>query len=316
VHLSYNGAIRNLGTSVSLLSVVQALQPSPSPTAMPAPAASAAGLTPTQIYDRTVAAVDRLSVPAYVAFTLEDQTTQYNSRGGTFPYREKLRVLVRAADGRAVVVPLKNEYGDDVAHPRAYVVAGPDFTPASTIVNLGMFPIADPGLRSARPPGPNFFHPAADTKKEPPVIATVVAIGTPPYLIVNLGEGTIGTRAVYHLGLTPVRDPAHYLLREIWIDKATMLPLRYIAQRFVQDQALSYSYLVTVEVQTLGNHLVNVALSGNFTHPGAFNPQISISGRSDWHVDDVSFPASEPTWAFDQDLWAQHNGETIPNLPP
>lgn len=273
------------------------------------PTISPSALGPNQIYWRAQAAVNRLAEPAYIAFTFENQGfTFMNHHQATAVRRELIRVLMRVSNGVAVVVVLKNEIGEDISAPRATVVVDSnDYFDVSNVVRLAEFPLADFGLRYATPSRPSFFEPAGPSPKgsQLQVIATVVAFKPPPYHIVDLGDASIGGRVVYHLGLDPTENPTHNVLRQMWVDKATFLPVRYVAMRSVATPADYYTYLVTVNDIEIAGHLVNVNATGKNKY-----------GLSAWRISDVSFPDTEPDWVFDRTQWAAHNGQTIPNLPP
>jgi hypothetical protein len=247
-------------------------------------------LSPVQIYSEAQAAVNRLPRPAYLAFSFENEGHTFMQHHTTIaPRGELLRVLVRASDGAAVVVAFKDMAGEDIPHKVAGVVTTPNgWLIVSNVERLGDFPLADFGLRYGTPPRPGFFEPSETAPQASPlrVIADVVAIAPPPYRIVDLGDTTIDARPVYHLGLDPIRDPAHNLLRQMWIDK-------------------EYSYPVTVDSAEVDGRLVNVDADGE-----------SRVGRAKWHVFAISFPDSEPDWVFDPAQWPRHNGEQIPNLAP
>jgi hypothetical protein len=264
-------------------------------------------LSPVQIYWRAQAAVNRLPAPAYIAFTFENEGYTFMNQHTTIaPRGELLRVLVRASDGFAVVVAFKDMAGGDIPHKMAGVVTAPNgWLIVSNVVRLGDFPLADFGLRYGRESRPSFFESAEPTTKAPAlrVIADVVAFEPPPYRIVDLGDTTINDRPVYHLGLDPIRDPAHNLLRQVWIDKTTLLPLRYLVVRTVESPAQNYTYLVTVDSAEIDGRLVNVDADGE-----------NRMGRGRWRIFQISFPDSEPEWVFDAAQWPRHNGEQIPNL--
>ncbi|HEY1680560.1 MAG TPA: hypothetical protein VGF98_02830, partial [Candidatus Tumulicola sp.] len=161
-----------------------------------------------------------------------------------------------------------------------------------------------------RPARPDFFE-GSDAEATPAnlrVIATVMASQGLAYQIADRGVADIAGRPCYHLKLTPLRNPKHNVLREIWIDTVTNLPVRYIAERFVENYpGDDYSYFITVDARNIDGYLVNVAAEGANAHLG---------GTSKWHIFDVSFPNAEPNWVFDREQWKIHNGEPIPNLAP
>jgi hypothetical protein len=277
------------------------------PSAIQAQTQTAPPLRPAQIYNRMQAAVNRLPLPAFIAFTFQNEgTTLDYSQNGIIPTREILRVLVRVADGRAVLVPLKDPDGDDVAKPAPRLVtASEDYQNVSNIIRLGDFPIATFGLRYNSLGRADFFVPSSPSPEASPlrVIATVEALAPVPYALVDLGDTTIDGRAMYHLGLKPLHDPDRYVLRQIWIDQETYLPRRYIAHR---DVLGLYSYLITVDTALIGPYLVNTTADGD----------AYMNGRGAWSICQVTFPEFEPDWVFNGSEWAHHIGDRIPNLAP
>ncbi|HTU80808.1 MAG TPA: hypothetical protein VMF61_01685 [Candidatus Acidoferrales bacterium] len=105
--------------------------------------------------------------------------------------------------------------------------------------------------------------------------------------------------------MTPIRDGGHNVLRQIWIDQTTDLPVRYLAERFVDTDVHPYTYAVTVDAQVVDGVLVNVDAHG-----------ISRYGPARWRITQISFPPSEPSWVFDQSQWKQHDGQPIPGFAP
>ena len=258
------------------------------------------------------AAISHLAVPPYVACTLQD-----NGRTDNSVQQERLRVLVRASDGAAVVVALKTPSGVDVAHPSPLLVHTASYGSLSYISRLGDFTLYDFGLRYEAPTRPGLF----DAPETPRPRATplrniaVVRAYNPGYRITDLGDTTIGDRPVHNLGLTPIRDPGHHVLREMWIDSATSLPLRYLAELPVQypDSGQVVEHDVAIDTALIDGHLTNSRVDGRFriiVGPG------ETDGTVQWNVSQVSFPANEPDWVFDIKQWPQHQGEAIPNLAP
>jgi hypothetical protein len=272
----------------------------------PSPAVEAARCATTCIFQRMQRAVNALPYPPYIAFTFENRGVV-----GDQPVRELLRVLVRTDDGVAVMTVIRDFRGDELATPRATVVSQKlDFLNVSNVLRLGDFPLADFGLRYVRPVRPDFFEaddPGAATSSLK-VIATVGATSGPQYQMGDPEIVDIDGKRAYHFTLAPSRNPKHNVLREIWIDTATYLPLRYVAQRFIEDYPGDYySYLIAVDARDIDGYLVNVDADGA-------NLLRGLVGK--WQISDVSFPYSEPDWVFDREQWKLHIGEPIPNLAP
>jgi hypothetical protein len=271
------------------------------------PAASAAERpAPVEIYVKMRAAVNALPVPPYIAFTEQDASTRKYAL-----LQDRMRVVTRIADGHAWVRPIQDATGNPDRRPPRVVTTV--VYPGTPIERIGEFPLADFGLRP-RTGRPGMFE-APGTPEPAPAAGSIKAIGgvstyNLSYRIVDLGDTELGSLPVHHLGLTPVRDPGHNVLREIWIDETTLLPKRYIAERFVENGPFSFRYLITVDTAVIENHLVNVAAAGHFeVHRGLI---VNYSGDGRWTISDVTFPADPPAWMFDPDHYKDHSGEPIP----
>jgi hypothetical protein len=278
-----------------------------------APARAAATSPPshpdaTSIYERARSAVGALALPPYVAFTEQDLST---GRDGLL--QERVRIVVRTSDGHAVVRRLRDYNGDPVSEPPRVVTTA--LYPVTIIYRVGDFPLADFGMRRTTT-RPGIFE--ASGTPEPAATGeelrtlTKVTVSDLAYRLTDLGDETLGARSVYHLGLEPLRDPGHHVLRELWIDRETSLPVRYVAERFVGMAGLPFRYLVTVDAAMYDGHLVNVEADGRFDVHRAL--VIHYAGEGHWKIADVDFPQSVPDWAFDPKQFAEHTGEDVPGL--
>ena len=274
-----------------------------------APAAEAP-LTPTEIYVKMRAAVNALPVPPYIAFTEQDEGEQ-NARA----FVDRIRIVTRVSDAHAWVHPLLDERGDpSQLAPRVVTTI---VYPGTIIERVGEFPLADFGLRPRRAGRPGLFEAPGTPEPAPSPPSGLQAIGSVStynlsYRITNLGDTAIGSAPVHHLGLSPIRDPGHNVLREIWIDASTYLPRRYVAERFVENGGLSFRYLITVNTALIQGHLVNVDAAGHFEVHRAL--VIHYSGDGRWTISDVTFPVNPPAWLFDPDHYGEHQNDPLPAL--
>lgn len=268
------------------------------------PLAAQAPLSPVEIYGRTRDAVTALPLAPYVLFTEQNHSTVRYAL-----FQDRLRMLVRQSDGNAYVRVISDSTGNPSRNPAKVITDG---RAPTTIVRVGDFPLADFGLRRTPAVRPGIFEasgtpePAADSG--PAVIGHIVAANL-PYRIVDLGDANEAGRPVYHLGLTPLRDAGHHVLRELWIDRETFLPHRLVAERFVEDGPITFRYLIDVTCDVLDGHLVNTSAGGHFdTHLAWL---FKYSGDSLWTISEVSFPADPPSWVFEPDAVARHRGERV-----
>jgi len=238
------------------------------------------------IYLKTVGAVNALPLPPFVEFTFENHSTVRDE-----PFDEQLHVAIRTSDGYASVEILRDPQGRPASPATPEPVTDGNFP--SSLYRLGDFPLADFGLRTGPRSRPGIFEengtPEPQPSGEPRLIGSVHAIDI-PYRLVDRGEATIDGRPLYHLGLTPLRDPGHHVLREMWIDEASFLPVRYVAERFVDVGLFTFRYFVTVNTALVDGHLVNVDADGHFNVRGASDTDYSGEGR--WSISNISFPPS------------------------
>jgi hypothetical protein len=245
------------------------------------------------IYLKTVTAVNALPLASYVEFTFENHSTIADDS-----FDERLHVVMRTSDGYASVQILRDPQGRPPAPAPPELVTNGNYP--SHIYRLGDFPLADFGLRLGPQSRPGIFEekgtPEPEPAGEPRLIGSVLAINI-PYLLVDRGEATVNGLPVYHLGLTPLRDPGHHVLREMWIDETSFLPVRYVAERFVDVGVFTFRYLVTVNTTLVAGHLVNVDADGHFNVNRA--SAVDYSGEGRWSISDVSFPTSEAPTLFE-----------------
>jgi len=257
------------------------------------------------------AAVNALPVPPYIAFTEQDAGEQ-NGR----MLVDRIRIVTRVADAHVWIRPILDQHGDpSQASPRAVTTI---VYPGTIIERVGEFPLADFGLRPRRAgarPGifeaPGTPEPALSPNGGLQPIGSVSTYNL-SYRITDLGDTAIGAAPVHHLGLAPVRDPGHNVLREVWIDTSTSLPKRYVAERFVENGGLSFRYLITVNTALIENHLVNVDAAGHFDVHRAL--VIHFSGEGRWTISDVRFPTDPPPWLFDPLQYREHATDPLPEL--
>jgi hypothetical protein len=251
----------------------------------------AAGASTAQdVYLRCEDAVNALPVPPYVAFTEQDNTVKGHSI-----QRDALRIVERTADAHSYVRTILDRRGQP-APADPHVEEGAIFK-GTDLYRIADFPLADFGLRRTHT-RPGIFEAAGTPEPSPsaePQIASVRAVYV-PYIIEDLGDTTVEGHDVYHFRLRPKRDAGHNVLREIWIDRESYLPRRYVAERYVGG-AVPFRYLVTVNTNVVDGYLVNRDADGFFNVHRALIVHFSGEGR--WHITNVSFPKDPPAWLFD-----------------
>jgi len=274
-----------------------------------------------QIYLRAKDVVNASPIPPYIAFTFQNGTEQVLSNEPTL-LEERLRVVVRTIDGHAFVQTIQLPTGYQ-GHLDPVVVGDNDVFPNTNVDRLGDFPLSTFGLRDGNERA-DFLE--ADSAPDPRLprrglrTIAVVSSRSLPYKIERLTDDRIYGRAMYHLRLSPIRDARQNVLREMWVDKETFAPCRYVAERFISSP-IAFSYLVTIDNVLVGGHLVNVALTGHFSnqaigHPGPAGmmwprPRERRVNAS-WALSDISFPEALPPWLFDPDGFKLHRGDPLP----
>jgi len=119
-----------------------------------------------------------------------------------------VQFIVRLRDGRTFVQTLSADGRPGTVLLRGGYAFGPAGAP------LGFYRRAPAAGATSPPTPPNL---AADPIQ---TIAVVRAVDR-AYDVTYVETTTIGTRTVYHLRLHPLREPAQYPLRELWIDTTT-----------------------------------------------------------------------------------------------
>ncbi|MBV9269988.1 MAG: hypothetical protein JO165_02775 [Candidatus Eremiobacteraeota bacterium] len=257
--------------------------------------------TPQAVFLRCEDAVNALSMPAFIGFTLEDASIRAHGIE-----REILRIVARTADAHAYVRTIRSIKGGPIA-PDPRVETG-DVMQGTLIYRPADFPLADFGLRRTHV-RPGIFEASGTPQPLPQDLKQIAGVRSVyvPYDIEDLGATTIDGRPVYHFRLRPKRDAGHNILREIWIDEETYLPRRYVAERFVDAGIVPFRYLVTVNAAVIDGHLVNLDADGRFNVNRAL--LLHFSGEGNWKISDISFPKSPPAWLFDPSSFSLHKSD-------
>lgn len=255
--------------------------------------------TPQAIYLRCQDAVNRIPLAPYVAFTLRDETVK---KGGV--EQDELRIVTRTADAHSYVRTIRNLNGTPATEPDPRVETG-DLTGGTNLYRISDFPLADFGLRRTHI-RPGIFEASGTPEPLPSDIKEIAGVRTVyvPYEIQNLGDTAIDGNPVYHFRLKPKRDAGHNILREIWIDRDSFLPRRYVAERYVGAGVVTFRYNVTVNTDVIDGHLVNRDADGHFNVNRALI--LHYSGEGHWHIENVSFPKAPPEWLFDASAFPAH----------
>lgn len=258
-------------------------------------AQTAAAPSPNQIYDRARAAVAARTLPRYLAYTA---TAAFARKGKT--QVEHLRVVLRTADGRAYVTPLRDSARDRIDVTPYAAPKPPYFWPATTFGFGGPRAVEAPSIYEAP------STPDAASSAGPRVIGSVHAAAR-EYDVTLVDTTTLDGANMYHLHLVPRADPVHRRLREMFVDAMTFEPRRIVMQAYFARGPIATRPLVTVDYSSFeGTWLIAHARLDAVVRIAFF----AYGGAGEFHLDDVSAPPTAPDWEFDPALLAQHEGAT------
>jgi hypothetical protein len=160
-----------------------------------------AGPTAQQLFLRAQAAWSARTTPRFESFVLQCASTFLERR---CPPRADVEFIVRLSDGRTYAQTVAAAGAVPLALMRGGYITGPAGAP------LGFYRrLPGPDTPQGSPP-PNLAGDPLQT------IATVTAIDV-AYRIAFAGNETIDGVNTAHLVLEPIRDPATYPLRDLWI---------------------------------------------------------------------------------------------------
>jgi hypothetical protein len=217
-------------------------------------------------------------IPPYESFELPCEETLLADRCSPGVL---LQFIVRMSDGRAFAQTIDAQGHPDTVLLRGGQIEGPAGAP------FGFYRRApSPGERHASAtPAP----PSAD-----PVgtIASVTATDR-AYDISLAGQTAIGGRLCYHLNLRPLRDPAVYPLRELFVETQSyeVEALTY-AQPFNDTSATVHYRFAPVGPDRIWSI---VHIDAEATTRGLFS---SRTERVDQNLEDIGFPSAVPTGDF------------------
>jgi hypothetical protein len=242
------------------------------------------------IYDRTRATVAARTLPPFIAYT---EYAAFERRGKIKVQRA--HVVVRLADGRANITAIPNSPGDRV-DTRPVVKDRPLVYPTTTF-----------GLVKRRAgEQPSTYESAAATPaREPhglPVIGRVAAPAR-DYEPALVGIETLAGARVYHLKLVPRFDPRHHPIRELYVDATTYDPRRIAIEVWAAAGPVHSRPTVSVDFAPVAGVWMIAHATMDFVLRFGF---LAYAGSAEYRVSDVSFPAAEPAWMFDQHALAQH----------
>ena len=246
-------------------------------------------LTANDVFKRAVARLSSYPDPLYVVETNIWQTrTTLRETGEVKLTKEARRFAFRTSDSM--------EYASsppaDKRLPPAFVAhtfVGPTAWSLHAARRVGTF--SEPSSRMA---------PDVDALK---TIVTVTAVAPPVYRSELLPSEMLNGHRVYHLRLTPDRDPAKHNIHELWVDAETF---------DLRKAAFSGTYQPTTNAPAAPSDVV-----ATFTGVGPYWLVIDqawtyapVSGsaafRFETQTTRFAFPQALPDWIFDQGAYDKH----------
>jgi hypothetical protein len=159
-----------------------------------------AGLTARQLFLRAQAAWSARAMPRFESFVLPCASTFLEPH---CPPGADVEFIVRLSDGRTYARIVAAAGATPLTLMRGGYITGPAGAPLGFYRRL-------PGSNTSQVPPPNLADDPLQT------IATVTAVDV-AYRITFVGNETIDGVDTAHLALEPVRDPAAYPLRDLWV---------------------------------------------------------------------------------------------------
>jgi hypothetical protein len=128
-----------------------------------------------------------------------------------------------------------------------------------------------------------------------------------------IGTELLDGAPVYHLALVPRRDPAHYPIRELYVDTLSFQPRRIAIEVYAAIGPVRSRPTVTVDFAPVDGVWLIAHATMDFVLRFAF---LSYGGSGDLRTSEIRFPASEPDWLFDARSLAAHaNASAAPATP-
>jgi hypothetical protein len=222
-----------------------------------------------QLFLRAQAAWTARVQPAYVAFTLPCDATFL---AASCAPNAQVRFVVRMMDGRTYARTVVQPNAPAKTLVRGAYITGPANAP------LGFVRSVSPGNAAPSPP-PNL---APDPLR---TIASVTAINY-AYRVRNLGQENVNGTEAFHLGLTPLRKPDLYPLRELWVAVDSYQIIRLVYERPFQRTTARITY----DFAQVGTPPI-----WTIVHIAASTPRESVSES----LNDIAFPPSEADSLFE-----------------
>lgn len=228
------------------------------------------GLTAQQLFLKAQAAWSARATPRYESFVLKCGSTFLEDR---CPRGADVEFIIRFSDGRAYAQTVAAGGATPVTLMRGGYISGPAGAP------LGFYRRLPETGNQPSPPPPNLAEDPLRT------IATVTAADV-AYRITFAGNETIDGVDTAHLVLQPVRDPAAYPLRDLWItrDRYEVVRLTY-ALPFQRSTAL-----ITYDFAPIGTPPV-----WSIVHIAASADGQTVSEE----LREIAFPADVPQSYFE-----------------
>lgn len=222
-----------------------------------------------QIFLRAQAAWTARVQPAFVAFTLPCDATFLAAQCGP---NARVRFIVRMLDGRTYARTIAHADAPAKTLVRGAYITGPAGAPLGFVRSV-------PNGNAAPSPPPNL---APDPLR---TIVSVTAIDY-AYSVRDLGQENVDGVQTLHLGLTPLRKPDLYPLRDLWVAVDSYQIVRLVYERPYQRTTARITY----DFAQVGTPPV-----WTIVHIAASTLHESVAES----LDDIAFPTIEPDSLFE-----------------
>jgi hypothetical protein len=245
-------------------------------------------LSANALYD---AASDRwraLPVPPFVTYATRGVATR---KGRVQEWRDD--VWYREADGRCTVVgvaldardrPDPPDFGSRCVSPQFAFTFVPQRHGGGSALPLEV-PTPEPSA-------------GADLK----TIGTI-SVRSRPYAVALAGDETVDGKTVAHLTLRPYGDPSKHILRDLWIDRATLGVVR------LRGEAWAKAHLVRIAFDAYYDDSATEQTLRRITGYGKAQLLfVKVGADFAFSLDDFAYPNAIPDWVFDRTAFLAHGG--------
>jgi hypothetical protein len=124
-----------------------------------------------------------------------------------------------------------------------------------------------------------------------------------PYAVTLAGDETLEGKPVAHLTLQPFGDPSKHILRDLWIDRATLGVVR------LRGEAWANAHLIRVQFDAYYDESPTQQTLRRITGYGKAQVLLlKVGADFALSLDGFQYPATIPDWVFERRAYAAHGG--------